>query len=85
MDSSKVLVKIILPEMDKSYDMYLPINRKVGNTIKLINKMLNEITLGEYKASIHQCLYNKLTGMIYDNGALIVDTDIRNGSSLVLL
>ena len=85
MDSNKVLVKIILPEMDKSYDMYLPINRKVGNAIELINKMLNDITMGEYKAGIHQCLYDKATGNVYENDKLIIDTNIRNGSCLVLL
>ena len=85
MDSNKVLVKIILPEMDKSYDMYIPINRKIGNVIALINKLLKELTLDSYKASIHQCLYNKETGDIYDNSKLVIDTDIRNGSRLVLL
>ena len=85
MDSNKVLVKIILPEMDKSYDMYVPINRKIGSVIALINKLLKELTLDSYKGSIHQCLYNKETGNIYDNSKLVIDTDIRNGSCLVLL
>lgn len=85
MQDNKVLVKIILPEMDKSYDMYLPINRKIGNAIELINKMLDELTMGEYKASVHQCLYEKSTGKIYENNKLIIDTDIRNGSTLVLM
>ena len=42
-NSNKVLVKILLPEIDQSYDMYLPINRKVGNVVELINKLLDEI------------------------------------------
>ena len=43
------------------------------------------MTLGDYKASIHQCLYDAITGDVYQNDKLIVDTNIRNGSMLVLL
>lgn len=85
MDNNKVLVRIILPELDKDYDLYLPINRKVGNVIGLINKLISELTFDEYKGGIHQCLYDKESGNVYDNNKLIIDTDIRNGSVLVLL
>ena len=84
-NSNKVLVKILLPEIDQSYYMYLPINRKVGNVVELINKLLDELTNGAYKGSIHQCLYDEFTGNIYENNKLIIDTNIRNGSHLVLI
>ena len=61
-NKNKVLVKILLPEIDQNYDMYIPINRKVGNTIQLINKMLFELTNGEYVGSKHQSLYDEFSG-----------------------
>lgn len=84
-NKNKVLVKILLPEIDQNYDMYIPINRKVGNTIQLINKMLFELTNGEYVGSKHQALYDEFSGRTYPNDILVRDTNIRNGSWLILI
>ena len=31
--NNKVFVQLIVPEIDQSYDVYLPINKKIGNII----------------------------------------------------
>jgi hypothetical protein len=38
---NKVIVKILVPEIYESYDVYLPINKKIGNIIELLNKSIN--------------------------------------------
>ena len=83
--NNKVLVTVIVPEIDASYDMYLPICKKIGNIIMLVNKNINELSLGEYKLSDNNTLYNALNGNIYDSDTMLLNTDIRNGSILVLL
>ena len=82
---NKVLVSIIVPEIDKKYDVYLPVNKKVGNIINLLNKAISEMTDGEYLLSESNCLYNISTKEKYASDILLINTNIRNGSSLVLL
>ncbi len=32
---NKILVEIIVPDIDQSYEVFIPINRKVGSVIEL--------------------------------------------------
>jgi hypothetical protein len=82
---NKVLVELSVPEIDEVYNLYLPVNRKIGNIIVLLNKSLFEFTNGAYKESSQRFLYNKKTGERYSVNSLLRETDIRNGSSIVLL
>lgn len=82
---NKVLVILNIPEIDESYDIMIPISRKVGNIIELISKFLNEETDGQYKIDINKNLYNKESGQRYSNNQQVVETDIRNGTRLVLI
>ena len=79
------MVNLIVPEIDRNFDLYLPINKKIGNIINLLNKTISEISNGEYKESITDILYNVTTGERYYPDVLLVNTNIRNGTKLVLL
>ena len=46
--NNKYLVELYVPSIARVYDIYLPVNRRIGNIIILINKALSEITNGEY-------------------------------------
>ena len=83
--NNKVLVNVNIPEIDRNYDMYLPINKKIGNIIILLNKAINELTDGEFELSNNNRLYNSTTRELYTSDILLANTDIRNGTSLVLL
>ena len=82
---NKVLVSLSIPEIDKKYDIYLPINKKIGNIINLLNKAIYELTDGEYELSKANVLYNAMTKEKYQSDILLADTNIRNGSCLILL
>lgn len=82
---NKVLVKLIVPEIDQEYDVYLPINKKIGNIINLLNEALVELTNGEIAASNKNSLFNSITNEIYNPDKQLIETNIRNGSILILL
>lgn len=82
---NKVLVKLIVPEIDRSFYIYFPINKKIGNIINLLNKNISEITNGELEESNSNSLYNIETNEKYQSDVLLINTSIRNGSKLVLL
>lgn len=82
---NKVLVEVIVPEIEAVYDIYLPINKRIGNIIMLLNKTVSELTNGCFVGSNYTALYNKDTSVKYNPSSLVYDTDIRNGTSLILL
>ena len=82
---NKVLVEILVPSIEEKYDVYLPINKKVGNVINLLINAIVESSDGVFVSSNTICLYNSVTGDKYEMDKLIFDTDIRNGSILVLM
>lgn len=85
MNETKVLVKIVVPEIDKTYDVFLPISRKIGNIIGLLNKSISDMNEDCFPVSTKKCLYNRYTGTRYNFNNLLSETDIRNDSVLILL
>lgn len=83
--NTSVFVKIIVPEIDKSFDVYLPINKKIGNIINLLNSSISEMTSGEFAVSNNNKLYNSKTLERYASNILLYNTTIRNGSVLILI
>ncbi len=83
--NNKVLVSLKVPELDKSFDIFLPVNKKIGNIIVLINKMLNDMTEGTYPISKKSALFNMDTEELYKIDVLLINTTIRNGSKLLLI
>lgn len=81
----KILVKVLVPEIEKTYEVYIPINRTVKQVYELLNKMIIEDTLGQYpvKEKVHVC--NRFTSELYYPDDYIRDTTIRNGTQIVII
>ena len=82
---NKVLVELIVPEIDKTYQIYLPINKKIGNIINLLNEAIFELSNGELPQSKSNSLYNVDTLEMYLSDKLLINTNIRNETRLVLI
>lgn len=82
---NKILIEIIVPEIDLKYNMYIPINKKIGNLIVLLNKAIKELSDGVFEGNEKTSLYNRKTGEKYSINTLVRETNIRNGSSLILI
>lgn len=83
--NTSVFVKIIVPEIDKSFDVYLPVNKKIGNIINLLNSSVSQMSSGEFPISNNNKLYNSRTLERYVSNVLLYNTTIRNGSILILV
>lgn len=82
---NKVLVELVVPDIDEVYNVYLPVNRRIGNIIELLCKAIDELTNGVYSENSKINLYNSSTGEKYSLNSLLRETDIRNGSRIVLM
>ena len=83
--NDKVNVNIVVPEIDKQYNMLLPINKKMRTIINLWNKSVSELSSGNFPKSENCKLYNSETMETYDDNTLLYNTNIRNGTKLILL
>ncbi len=83
--NNKVFVKILVPEIDKEFDVYLPISKKIGNIINLLTKAICEITNNEIEITNTNRLYNAKTKELYESDVTLFNTNIRNGTKLVLI
>jgi len=79
----KVLIKLYVPEIEETYEFYIPINKKIGEKVKELCKIVSELSkIYPKKENIHLC--NRYTGSIYKFNQTIRESDIRNGSELVM-
>ena len=82
---NKVLVELVVPDIDEVYNIFLPVNRRIGNIIELLSKAIYELSNGVFSENTKSNLYNSLTGEKYPLNSLLRETDIRNGSRIVLM
>lgn len=82
---NKVLVTLVVPLIEKKYEVFLPVNKKIGEIVFLLGKGLVDVTNGYYIITNKEKLYNRLSGKEYDNNQVLKNTDIRHGTWLVLM
>lgn len=83
--NNKFLVKIYVPLIESSYEVWIPPNKQIRNVINLLVKSIYELSKENYNPDFLPSLYNKKTSEIYNLEEKIIDTNIRNGSELILL
>lgn len=81
---NKILVSVFIPSLEKKYDIFVPANEKVFKVKKIIENMLVELSDNTYLPDSNRGLYNVKLGTMYDNNLIIRNTDIRNGTELLL-
>ncbi len=84
MNNNKILIQLYIPLIEEEYDIFIPINKRVGTIKQLIEKNISEQANG-YVIKEDTNLYSKETGKVYDVQVLVKDTDLKNGSRVVLL
>ena len=82
---NKVLINLYVPFLEKKYEVFLPVNKKIGEIIYLLGKALNDITGGYYIYQQEEKLYNRLNGTEYQFNEFIKHTNIRNGTELIFM
>ena len=83
MFDNKILIILHVLALDKKLELFIPVDEKVGNIVNLIDKnIISEFKRGKIKQFI---LLNLYSGNIYKNNDIIRDTDIKNGTRLILI
>ena len=84
MKDNKVYVELIVPSIGKRYNMFVPVNKSVGEVIVILNKTLNEMT-GCFPMNSKLAILNVMESKIYDYNVDIKNSGIKNGTILALI
>ena len=74
----------MFPELDDEFDVFIPVNEIVWKIKKLLLKSISDLTNVPINLKLDYILMNKKNGKIYGNNEVIINTDIRNATELVM-
>ena len=82
---NKILIKLTLIDLDETFDIFIPVNEVIWKLKKLIIKSISDLTGNSLNMNADYVLMNKITSKIYQNNELVINSDIRNGSELLMI
>lgn len=74
---NKLFINLYVLALDQNYELFIPVNEKVGNIVNLINTSLMSNCSG--------VLISLFSGQVYNNNDIVRNTDIKNGTKLILV
>ncbi len=85
MENNKILLEVYVPSIEKEYDVFVPISKRVGTIKTLIERGILDFAGDGFQVKEDSNFYSKTTGQIYDVNSKIIDTDLKNGSRIILI
>ena len=82
---NRILVRLYVPLMQRQYDVWVPINKSIYYIVNGFLSGINSLNKVNYSTKSFPMLYNKSTAETYNFNDIVIDTDIRNGTELILL
>ena len=82
---NKALVEIFVPAIGQKYDVYIPLEIKMSEVVKMVAKAFSELSQGKYKATQDAILCDAVTGNIFDINIEVAELGIKTGSRLMLI
>lgn len=81
---NKYLVKIYVPLLEQTFDVFIPNSKRVIDIIYYSCEIINNLTEDHFKIKKYS-LINRENGNIYDYNTIISETDIVNGTELIII
>ena len=81
----KVLVEIFVPVLDRSFDMFIPLQSPMYEVLELIKKAISEMSDGRFIANQNTTICHREDGSILNINLSVYELEIRNGSKLMLI
>lgn len=82
---NNVLVNVYVPILNKSYDIFIPVQSQLFEVIDLIKKAVYELSEGQFVPSKDTVMSLKTSGEILDINRTVFELNIGNGTKLMLI
>lgn len=80
----RVYVIVEMPILDKKFELLVPIDRRIHDLISVLKKAIPELSEDFYERR-EPVILSKTTGDLYDLNVVIKNTNIKNGTRLILI
>lgn len=74
-----------VPLIEARYEVYIPVGKKIHKVAFILTKAVSELSGGHYPMKKDAAIYSKITGKPYNINMTVKDSDIRNGSEIILI
>lgn len=80
---NKVLVTFLFPTIEMSFDVFVPVNKKIGTIKKYILSSMEDLIPSIVNKEVR--FLDRNTGVEYANNILVKDSMISNGTKIVVM
>ena len=84
MKDNKVNVDLIVPSIGERYNLFIPVNKTVGEVIVILNRNIKDLS-GCFPIVNNLSLLDVIDNKIYDLNIEIINSGIKNGTILALI
>ena len=84
MKDNKVNVDLIVPSIGERYNVFIPVNKTIGEVIVILNNMIKELN-SSFPTLNNLSLLDIVDNKIYDINTEVIKTGIKNGTILALI
>lgn len=81
----KVLVIVNVPMLSKTFEVFVPTNKKVGVLKVLLINGINQLLNCNLESPFNFCLKDKETGFNYDENKTVLENNIKNSTEIILI
>lgn len=81
---NKVLIHVIVPELVVDFDIFIPVNELIWRVQKLLLKSISDLCNIPVNENLRYILMNKDNERVYKSNEQVIQTDIRNGTEILL-
>lgn len=81
---NKLLISVEVPSIEQSFDLFIPINKKMGTIKEYIIKSIHELSGGILNDK-NYLFFDIDTGIKYGNNVYVKDSGIKNGARIIMV
>lgn len=81
---NKINVLLIVPSIGERYNIFIPVNKTIGEVILILNNTINDIT-GYFPIVNNLSIFDVINNKIYESNIDVKSAGIKNGAILALI
>lgn len=83
--NNKILINVYVPVLNSAYDFLIPVQLQVFEVTELIKRAVAELSEGRFIPSYDTALAFRETGTVCDINDIVFESEIKNGTKLMLV
>ena len=82
---NKILIKVYIPNLDETYEIFIPTNERIKKILELIVKVVEEHSDSDFSSEQRHLLVDTDTLNIYSGSLIVRDTNLKNSKIVILI